>query len=462
VVRTRLTKSDAFWLVALSAYAFAWWWPTRALPYHWDAATFVIRAARDLSATHFRPFVAGHSDFAHPPLFMAALAITWRVFDESLLTSHAFVLPAMPLALMGTYALGSCVRDRTVGVVSAVLLGGVAVVLEEYGQIYMDLPVAAVVAWGLWAWFDRRSWLAALLFTVAAMLKLPTLVVPATLMVCGGRRRSVLVVPFVAAVLWLAYHHGVTGFWLTRPGRRTSFAVNGVQIAGNVVTVARRVLLEQWRFLLLIAAVAGVLARRRRSRRMRLWPLFAVVAISCVFFGVFGEFGLRYGIFVMPPYFVACVALARDGSRRKLVMLGGLVVTFAAFQTTWHPHRELTSTLTVAPDQDLGYLDMIHVGLDEAKHLQERYPSAEVYGTMPESYELTEPFQGYVERPLAFAPCNHFVPKPTAKQIIVRHDYDAAQVDCARVIETSGARFHKRFTSNDKWLELYIVPKPKP
>src|SRR5580658_1299726 len=96
---------------AIVAYSLAVWWPTRALPYYWDTATFVVNGARDLRATGFDPLVVAHSDFAHPPLFVALVALAWSALGDSRVVAHALTLPALPAAMAATYRLGIRVSD---------------------------------------------------------------------------------------------------------------------------------------------------------------------------------------------------------------------------------------------------------------------------------------------------------------------------------------------------------------
>ena len=470
---------DGAVLAAILAYSIGVWWPTRALPYHWDAAMFTIPAARDLLATHFRPFVVGHSDFAHPPVFMALLALAWEAFGMSRAVSHALVFPFLPLAMGGTYMLGARLPDlqkahgdRALGAAAAFLFGGVAVVLEEVGQIYAELPAAAAVSWGLVALFRRRVWTAALLFALAASFRIPTLIVPAALGLFvlatpAGRRRPLrwvpLLVPFALVTAWLVYHRAVTGWSLSLPDRESHAAHDPIAFVQGFGAVVAQLLLSQWRFLVPVLGVAAaVLARRARGR----WDvpaaavaLLVCVACGCAFFAVFGEFGLRYGVFLLPPYFVGALALGRTAPLPRGLFAVVVAVVFGLFVTTWRPTLPPTTGYDFTPPQDLAYLDIIAIGRDAARYVEERYPSAEIYGAVPESYELTDPDDGYVAAPRAFSECARFERHTDRRQLIYRHPYSPGQVACARLVESVGGRLKQRFSSNGKWLEIFLVPK---
>ncbi|MGH7269137.1 MAG: hypothetical protein ACREJ3_01800, partial [Polyangiaceae bacterium] len=103
----------------------------RDLPYHWDGASFVIEASRDLRATHFWPLIAGHSDFAHPPLFPALVALAWIIFGDARIASHAVLVPFFFAGMVATYLIGRRVHGRLLGAAAALLFAAAPIVQEE-------------------------------------------------------------------------------------------------------------------------------------------------------------------------------------------------------------------------------------------------------------------------------------------------------------------------------------------
>jgi hypothetical protein len=470
--------TDRITYAVIVAYSLAMWWPTRALPYYWDTATFVVNGARDLRATGFDPLVVAHSDFAHPPLFVALVAAAWSIFGDSRVVAHALTLPALPAAMVATYRLGIRIADRAVGAAAAFLFGGAAVVLTEVGQVYMDLPIGALLAWGLLAWVSgRRAW-ASVLFSVAALVKIPApLTVPAALMLVmlasRDRRADVrsyiaLAVPFAVDALWLAYHAAVTGWVLWRPGFVLPAPQSVVDRSRNLGLVFEWLLLDQWRWVVLVSAVVAIVWRRlsvgsrekSASDRGPLAPLVVPIAVSLLLFANVGVFGLRYGVYLLPPYFVACLAVVRGalGRRGGVWLGGGSALLFVAFATTWHPKDPLTSSYVYKPDENLAYQDLIAIGRRSARWLEDEHPDAEIYGAGPEAYELAEPWQGYVTRPLRFAWCDHFARHAGTEQLVVVHGYHPQQPLCRQLVQTLGAEALIRFETNSKWLEVYQVP----
>jgi hypothetical protein len=80
----RTRALDAAVIAAFVAYSVVMWWPTRNLPYYWDGACLVVEAAHEMLIRGFLPLVPGaNAYYAHPPLFIAGLALVWRIFGES-------------------------------------------------------------------------------------------------------------------------------------------------------------------------------------------------------------------------------------------------------------------------------------------------------------------------------------------------------------------------------------------
>jgi hypothetical protein len=361
-----------------------------------------------------------------------------------------------------------------VGGAAALLFGGVTVVVAETGQVYPDLAIGAALTWGLVAWLREKRGLAAILFSVAALMKVPApLTVPAALlplvMADPAKRRDLrayaaLAAPLIADVVWLAYHAAITGWVLSRPGRTLAAPQGGVSHLVALGRVLEMFLLDRWRWVVLVAAIAALAWTRSRSKEPIPWgriaPLLAPIVLGLLLFAAVGEFAYRYAIYLLPLYFVAALTLVRAALPRGVWLVAGALGLFGLFATTWHPKPPLTTSYVFRPDEDLQYLDMIAIGGKEGRWLASKHPDAEIYGSDPESYELAEPWQGYVDAPIAFAPCRDFERHPEKTQFFALHPYASDQPACRRAAESVGARPVKRFESNGKWLELFLVPKP--
>jgi hypothetical protein len=461
---------DAVVTTAFIAYGVVMWWPTRNLPYFWDAVALVVPAAREMLAHGFFPLVLGaNAYYAHPPLFVALLALAWRVFGESRVVAHALILPFLPTAMSATYFIGARLHDRLLGFAAAMLFGATAVTLCELGQIYFDLPVAAVAACALLAWVSERPLLAGFIFTIAAWMKVPAATLPLGLAAvlaidrarrCDLRRWVGLAIPLAATVVWFVYHHHVTGWWIARATKPMWVPSGPLDIARRAAVLPRVVFIERYRFCLVaIAALAATVHwRKRKPLPGRELTMLAACVIAPMTLFIASTFLTRYALLVFPAEFLFALLLARRAfSTRVFVLCTSALL--AAFITTWHPKIPLTGAYEVTPSEDFSYLDMIWIGERASAYLESKHPDAEIFGGFLESYELTDPTMGYVSHALDFRRCERFLPG-SAEQIVVLNAYSPEQVSCHVVTEETGAHPITRFQSNGKWLEIWRVPGP--
>src|ERR1700739_4682082 len=78
--------------------------PLLRLPYFWDEAGYYVPAARDLflSGTLIPRSTPSN---AHPPLVMAWLALSWRIFGYSTLVTRTAMLAVSAFSLVGVFRL---------------------------------------------------------------------------------------------------------------------------------------------------------------------------------------------------------------------------------------------------------------------------------------------------------------------------------------------------------------------
>jgi 4-amino-4-deoxy-L-arabinose transferase-like glycosyltransferase len=462
--------ADACAAAAIVACGLGVWWPTRDLPYHWDAAAFVVDAARDLLRAGFAPLVPTHAYFAHPPGFIALVAAAWAAFGESRIVAHAVVLVFLWVGMLALYALGRRLHGPLVGLACALAFAAVPLVEAEVGQIYFDLPVAAMAAWGLLLWMEQKPWASGAVFTAAALMKIPAVVAPGALLLVhalvphlrrGRAAWAALTVPFVAVGGWLLYHHHVTGWWLSIAERPRYVPAGPGAIADHAALLSRVLFVDQGRWVLLVSTAAAIaLLVRHRERVLEpelAWPA-AIVGAGFLFFISTNEFLDRYALLMVPPYLALTLYLLRRALVRPLAFCAATVVIILVFARAWHPRRELTSTYEPQPNADLAYLDMISIARRAARYVVTKHDGAEVYGGFHEQYELREPWQGYVDHPVDIRPCDRFERHPGAEQLVYIHAYDPRMVDCRAVVDATGAVALRRFESNGKWLEIWRVP----
>jgi len=177
--------------------------PLLRLPYFWDEAGYYIPAARDLLAGSLIPYSTPSN--AHPPLVMAWLALSWKLFGQSQLVTRRAMLLLAAFSLTGLFRLAKTVSNSTVAVASTILTAIYPVFFAQSSLAQVDLPAAGLVFWALESYVRRRNLAMAIWFSLAALAKETAILVPLGLMVWEGSR------------VFLDRHRGNCAIGATRP-----------------------------------------------------------------------------------------------------------------------------------------------------------------------------------------------------------------------------------------------------
>lgn len=496
-------SSISFFLII--AYCIFVWWPTKTLPYHWDSAGFVINAANKFYTQGLIPWIAEYSDFAHPPLFMTLLSITWTTFGQKIIVSHILMFLFLPIIMISTYLIGKKIflykenepslHIEVLSLGAAFLTGTAPFILAEYGMIYIDLPTAALItasfAFGLY----KRWGAAVVLMIFAALIKETALVALPSFVFLGlsesisiNKKKSLvvrlnflkdfnflkrillLISPFLVWAVWILYHYFETGWWILRPGR-TSQDLSAFSILISSFFISWKMFFLQGRWIVSTLAILSAVIlffKNREILKDRILVSFYILIISSVvFFSIFGEFTFRYASFVIPFFFLLSTKLIYEAvktfnKRADLIVATiAIVIGLGLSILSWSPKYGFTKVYEFGAPIDLNYMDMIKIGEESSGFLSDNFSTAQIYGAFPESYQLTQPYQGYVGKPLLFKSCKEFKHEDNKTIILVIHPYDPGQLDCQIITSIYSLKELKRFKSGDKQLRLYQVLKPK-
>jgi hypothetical protein len=174
-VELGLLKSAALFFL-FAAVLIALHTPLLRLPYFWDEAGYYIPAARDLFAGSLVPVSTPSS--AHPPLVLAFIALTWRIFGQSLLATRCAMLLLASFSLLGFFRLARVVSNTTIATASTALTAIYPVFFAQSSLAQIDLPAAGLTFWALEAYFQRRGVRMAVWFSLAALAKETAVLVP--------------------------------------------------------------------------------------------------------------------------------------------------------------------------------------------------------------------------------------------------------------------------------------------
>ena len=455
------------------------------LPYFWDEAGYYVPAARDLLAGSLIPHSTPSN--AHPPLVLAWLALSWKIFDQRALVTRCAMLLLAAFSLLGFFRLARTVANIPIAVASTLLTAAYPVFFAQSSLAQVDLPAAGLIFWGLESHVERRRNSAVLWFSLAALAKETAILVPLALFLwelidrglslhgradekagavtregtassCSvsvpsgwGRLEAVpfrprmkiasairstllLFVPVLPLALWYAYHYAQTGFVFGNP----EFFRYNVQATLHPLRVILALLLRVWQLLayfgLYLLTISCLLAMRLapieesdgRSRpRIDVnvqTQFLAITTLYVVILSVIGGAVLaRYMLPVVPLVILVCVSTIWRRVRPWKTVIAIVALAFASGLVLNPPYA-------FAPEDNLAYRDYIRLHQQAETFLQARFPRAHVLTAWPASDELTQPYFGYVPRPMQVVQIADFTAERLLSAADARSRFDVALV----------------------------------
>lgn len=468
MILSKINQSNVLVFLSVIIFSIIVWFPSKNLPYHWDSAGFVINSAQKLLQNNFQPLIVPDSDFAHPPLLIFLLAWAWKLFGQRTLVSHILMFPFLPIYLISIYFLIKKIFNQPTALVVTIASAFTPVVISEYGLIYIDLPMAALTLLGLSLWLNNEHILAVIFLSFAALIKLPALGIVLGLIIWHLWKKDIkkilyLTIPFIFFGLWLIYHFQIENWWIARPGRLANSPHTLNSLIKSIIFVGNNLFLEQGRLvfaLIFLSSLIFLISKKMLKKIHKVNIFVLLLSISLLPFVLTGEYGGRYGIFLYPLYYSICtftlfLVLKTFKLEKKIGFI--LIVIIPIFYSFWHPKLSASRNYIFKPSEDLSYQDMISVGLQMSNFAQNRFPQAHYFGGFPESYQLTQPYQGYVKKPLSFDQCPQFKLNPNQQQIIIYHPYSPIQIQCSIILQNIAVIPLAKFEKNGKWMELYLV-----
>jgi 4-amino-4-deoxy-L-arabinose transferase-like glycosyltransferase len=474
--------------------------PLLRLPYFWDEAGYYIPAARDLLAGSLIPHSTPSN--AHPPLVLAWLVLSWKIFGQSLIVTRCTMLLLAAFSLLGFFRLARTISDNTVAAASAFLTAVYPVFFAQSSLAQIDLPAAGLTFWALEAYVGRRSAAMAAWFSLAALAKETAILLPLALFLwellksllrqnslfhserapdheeSGVSLSAVsklkcftLLVPIIPLLFWYAYHYARTGVVFGNP----EFFRYNVQGTLHPLRIFLALLLRSWQITgylglyvltvsCLLAMMYPALASDRPRIRLRsaddqepatealstrpriaVAVQFAFLAVTVVYLVVLSVIGgamlARYMLPIVPLWILVCVSTIWRRLRPWKAVLAIVAAAFIASIFVNPPYG-------FSPEDNLAYRDCIALHQRAEAFLQSGYPRARVLTAWPASDELSRPYLGYVTHPIQVVKIEDF----TAEQLLSAADA-RSRFDMALIFSTKYQPPHSLFDRLHWWRE---------
>ena len=422
--------------------------PLLRLPYFWDEAGYYVPAARDLLLTGS---LTPHSTVsnAHPPLVMAWLALWWKVVGYAPVVTRTAMLVLAAFSLLGVFRLAERVANIKVAIASTLCTALYPVFFAQSSLAQLDLAAAGLTFWALSAYGEDRPLGTVLWFALAALAKETAILASFALagweiigLLAGKsslrnlwvdgdlvgnddrngpashprrvQRIAALLIPALPLGLWYLYHYARTGYVFGNPEFFRYNVAATLSPTRFLLALTMRLwqvagYLHLWVLTLAILLAMCLLPPQRdsASERSRIsipiqMVFYVVVLTYVVALALIG--GAVLARYMLPA--VPLVIIVSISTLWRRLSFWPVAVAFVALAFVaawfWNPHYGFS------PEDNLAYRDYIVLHQDSERFLEARYPMARVLTAWPASDELTQPWLGYITRPMRVVRIENF------------------------------------------------------
>lgn len=479
----RHTISDKAPLTLLFLILCAFWWTTKDIPFWWDSAGYVTAGSNYLLQTNFSSLTLGEvgRTIAHPPLMMLILAFSWKVFGQSLLVAHVVNLAFASILVFFTYKFGSLLSNERltailIGFFSTILLLFTPLFYAQLGIVYLDIATVSLAAPTIYFFCQKKFKLYFLFAILMLLIKETSLAILAGLalseiIIFSQKKdlrqhkmeviKKVLLVgsPFLIIIAWWVYHWLLTGwFFVVFEREGLPFKMVPAQI-WNTLTFT---FFSQYRFLITIPLVLIIFFNKKTFFTPTTITLMSVIAAVLTFFGI-TEFLPRYIMLTIPLlyllffYGLSQIIKTKNTLQISIVFLVISLVFCGLFYSSWNEKQAINSWHFPPLEDNLEYLDIIAISGQINNYLVQKHPNARIVTSFPNTYMLTEPYQGYVKKPLNVGNCRNYKSGDKV-DFLIFHFFSPEQFRCMQIVQEKNFGKALRFEKNGKFMILYFQP----
>jgi hypothetical protein len=394
--------SHLIFFCAFAALLVAMHVPFLTLPFHWDELGQFVPAALDL----YRDGAwVPHSTLpnVHPPGIMLLLAIVWKIFGFSILSSRLTMLAIASAGVYFSFLLAIRLARKAEGAPAFAAVVFLMVAPLFYTQsmlVLLDMPAMTLTVLALLLFYDERYAACAAAATVLVLVKETAISTPmvfaAWLCFHERRRRAALyfLAPAIALGLWLVELHHVTGHWLGNDEFARFNVSQSLGFSHIVYAIGRRIFelfVSDGHFLGTAALIAGWRLLRGKEWTIAGWVALAQTAVVTLLGGAVLD---RYMLPVLPILYAAFAVAGSVWSRPVRLIAQAAMVTLFVVGWFWNP------PVPFPYENNLAMVDFVRLQQEAAEYLEDHAATQRIATAWPFSDAVTHPEFGYVRRPL--------------------------------------------------------------
>ncbi len=455
-------------VVATAVYAGLIWWSTKELPYHWDGAVLVVNGAKWLLSQGETSGSLVEFGRVEMPIVQALVVGLWKIWGETVVVTRALFGVGLGGVMVASYLWAKNVAGRMIGVVVMFLVGMAPMTVAAVGLMDVGLVSTGLLVMAMWLWWENRRVGAMVLMAVAMLMSLP---LGGFLLAFGwwGYKRErgkewvkLVAIPVAVVLLWWV-NLGMNGWGGEGLMNGEIGGLNGFW--NQTVAVAQVYWLwhMRWIVVLIVGIMVGFLWMSKEIKVLEDEKIQGLV-MGMVGYGIWivirGGVNELEGLPVLVMGLVVGAQVVRLGLEKIMggewkgyFLAGGLLVALV-WLTQWHPNNKSPVGWVYVHPADLVYQDLIILGRELGGYLESVYEDTKVYGDFPETYQLTQPYQGYVSRALNFGLCSEF-DETLEMAVVVAHPYQGSGTMCRRLAIERGMRMVQQFEQNGQGIEVY-------
>jgi hypothetical protein len=357
-------------------------------------------------------------------------------------------------ALLGVFKLAKTLTTIAVAAVTAVLTAIYPIWFAQSTLAHADIFAAAFTLWGLSFYLDRtepagnrNAFLAALMFSLAALSKETAIVTPAALALwetiqrfrdhsngIPGRKHLVWIIALASPILplaaWYTYHFHKTGFVFGNPEFLRYNATANLDPYRIALCLWHRLLhltTHMNMFVPVVCAIAVLFIRVPFDApppipKPQLKAIAVVLLANWIAFSILG--GALLTRYLLPMYPLILLLCAAIWNRHLPQWWALAALSAAAFLAgIW-----INPPYAFAPEDNLTYRDMIVVHQRAVHFIDQVYPQATVLTAWPATSELNRPELGYTNHPLKTVAIQNFAIDQIQKAAADPGSYDVALI----------------------------------